>query len=251
MRSSHQAACLALYFSCSVPSAGREAEVGNKSADKGGVVNDNTIIASGQAPDEEKPTPRHEEEQKNLPKCISKSYGKRDKSHPRCRLLEKLCNKIVEIRPEFLIITKMELVDSCKDRDNTGQPADRINASQAVKQVVRDRSIAGIGLTPGSGVGQLSHEGEALGGIKYKVHQFSAHPRPGDQVLHSLVASWSRHGTTGDTVCYMESPSLIINFTTTFKAEKGQYDVLVGRAVMKSVGFEYVDASEQRGDATL
>ncbi|KAK1958603.1 N2227-domain-containing protein [Colletotrichum sublineola] len=175
-------------------------------------------------------------------------------------------------------------------------------------------------LFPGSGLGRLGHEVAALGGFDVTVNEWSmfmnlayrfleAHPRPRSKALHPFVDSWSHHATTADMFRGVSFPDQRVNassillvegdFTTAFKAEKGQYDVVVTHffidtarnimsyfdaiyaslkpggywvnfgpllwgtgpfvqlsldeivAVTKSMGFEYVDTSEQCGNVTL
>ncbi|KAK1980071.1 N2227-like protein-domain-containing protein [Colletotrichum cereale] len=262
-------------------------------------------------------------------------------------LNQKLCNDIVETALEFYGITQKELADHSKAKDDAGQPADRVSASQALKHFVRDWSTAGIGerrdelpcildelralfpdrssrsikaLFPGSGVGRLGHEVAALGGFDVTVNEWSmfmnlayrfleAHPRPGSKALHPFVDSWSHHATRADMFRGVSFPDQRVNassvllvegeFATSFRAEKGQYDVVVTHffidtarnimsyfdaihaslktggywvnlgpllwgtgpfvqlsldeivAVTKSMGFEYVDTSEQCGEVTL
>ncbi|KAK1477651.1 hypothetical protein CCUS01_16604 [Colletotrichum cuscutae] len=254
-------------------------------------------------PDE--PSPRHEQEKKNLLKRLSKSHGKWDTNHPRHRLLEALfgfsrykarqmaeldrwkglykhvskaqkavlekavgyskkfetaeklldvnqalCDEIVETALEFYGISRKELDDHAKAKDNAGQPADRVSTSQALKHFVRDWSTAGQGerddafpcilgtldmlfpdrseqgeikaLLPGAGAGRLGHEISALGGFEVTSNEWSmfmnlayrfleAHPRPASQRFHPFVEGWSHHATTADMFREVSFPDRRVN----------------------------------------
>ncbi|KZL83574.1 hypothetical protein CI238_08944 [Colletotrichum incanum] len=184
-----------------------------------------------------------------------------------------------------------------------------------------DRSSGDIKvLFPGSGVGRLGHEVAALSGFEVTINEWSmfmnlayrfleAHPRPGSKALHPFIDSWSHHANTADMFRGVSFPDKRVNassvllvegdFTSAFKTEKGQYDVVVTHffidtarnimsyfdaihallkpggywinfgpllwgtgpfvqlsldeivAVTKSMGFEYMDASEHCGNLTL
>ncbi|CCF33516.1 hypothetical protein CH063_00142 [Colletotrichum higginsianum] len=184
-----------------------------------------------------------------------------------------------------------------------------------------DRSSRDIKiLFPGAGVGRLGHEVAGLGGFEVTINEWSmfmnlayrfleAHPRPGTKALHPFVDSWSHHATTSDMFRGVSFPDRRVNassvllvegdFTSAFKSDKGQYDVVVTHffidtarnimsyldsihallkpggywinfgpllwgtgpfvqlsldeivAVSKSIGFEFVDGSEQCGGVTL
>ncbi|EFQ31591.1 hypothetical protein CGRA01v4_01450 [Colletotrichum graminicola] len=330
MRLSHPAAWLALGFVCGVPSTGSEVDIGNENADKNiaadGVLEENTILASIPIDSlvelhevtitveetREEPSPRHEQEGKNLLKRMSKFHGKWDTNHPRHRLLEALfgfgrykerhmaeigrwkgfykhvskaqkavlektigysrkfeiaeqlldlnqglCNEIVETALKFYGVTQKELADHSKAKDDAGQPADRVSASQALKHFVRDWSTAGTGergdafpcilneltalfpdrssrnikaLFPGSGVGRLGHEVAALGGFEVTVNEWSmfmnlayrfleAHPRPGSRALHPFVDSWSHHATSADLFRGVSFPDQTVNASSVLLVE--------------------------------
>ncbi|OLN87252.1 Carnosine N-methyltransferase 2 [Colletotrichum chlorophyti] len=103
-------------------------------------------------------------------------------------------------------------------------------------------------LLPGSGVGRLGHEVAALGGFEVTTNEWSmfmnlayrfleAHPSPGGKSVHPFVDSWSHHATTADMFRGVSFPDRRVNtssvllvegdFTSAFKSDKGQYDVVV------------------------
>ncbi|KAK1723243.1 N2227-like protein-domain-containing protein [Colletotrichum acutatum] len=261
----------------------------------------------------DKPSPRHEQEKKNLLKRLSKSHGKWDTNHPRHRLLEALfgfsrykarqmaeldrwkglykhvskaqkavlekavgyskkfetaeellnvnqalCDEIVETALEFYGISRKELDDHAKAKDNAGQPADRVSTSQALKHFVRDWSTAGRGerddafpcilgtlntlfpdrsergdikvLLPGAGAGRLGHEISALGGFEVTSNEWSmfmnlayrfleSHTRPASQAFHPFVEGWSHHATAADMFRQVSFPDRRVNASAVLLVE--------------------------------
>jgi carnosine N-methyltransferase len=189
-----------------------------------------------------------------------------------------LCKSIVASAMEFYDINQREVDEHIAEAKKADRKADKVSVTQTLKHFVRDWADEGakerndgfpcvLGileqvkremgregdeklkvLLPGAGLGRLSHEVEALGGVEVTINEWSSYMNmayryllsaasPDSSMFHPFVDSLSHHASTADLLRAVSFPNvspsgsvLLIEGDFTNPAlfsDGGHYDVIV------------------------